>query len=62
MEYPKPLMSITELNKLGYPRDFLERIVHHKNSSLFTRRTSPQGKYLIDTYEFEKAMRTGKVK
>jgi len=55
MQYPKPIMSITELTKLGFSRDYLDRAVHSKHADYFARRTSKRGKFLIDTEKFEKA-------
>lgn len=57
MEYPKPLMSITELRKMGYGKDYLMRVVHSKHSSRVAVRTT--GKWLIKTDEFEKLQNRG---
>lgn len=54
MDYPKPLMSITELNKMGYPRDYLERYVRSRFAEKSVIRTSKRGKYLIDVTRLEK--------
>lgn len=54
MEYPKPLMTISELAEMGYARRTLERWVHIKG---FPSRKTGQGKkapWRIDTKEFEK--------
>lgn len=61
MKYPKPLMSITELMKCGYSRDYLDRAVHSQYAHLFARRTSKRGKFMIDTEEFEKAIQQRKI-
>ena len=53
MHYPKPIMKITQLNELGFSRDFLNRAVHHKGQG-FAHKTSEKGDWLIDTDEFEK--------
>lgn len=52
MNYPKPIMSITELTKLGFSRDYLKRCIHIKGFP--GTRTSPNGKWIVDTEEFEK--------
>lgn len=54
MDYPKPLMSITELNKMGYPRDYLGRYVRSRFAEKSVIRTSKRGKYLIDVTRLEK--------
>ncbi len=54
MNYPKALMSITELNKLGFPREYLERYVRSRYADKAVIRTSKRGKYLIDTAKLEK--------
>ncbi|SHI44578.1 hypothetical protein [Parasporobacterium paucivorans] len=59
MNYPKPLMSISELTELGFSRDYLKRIVHHKQAVKFANRTSRGGKFIIDTEEFEKLRKRG---
>lgn len=56
MQYPKPIMSITELTKLGFSRDYLDRAVHSKHANYFAQRTSRRGKFLIDTEKFQKAI------
>ena len=35
MQYPKQIMSISELNKLGFSKDFLYRAVHSKVAPRF---------------------------
>lgn len=40
MTYPKPLMSVTEMQKLGFSRDFLYRIARRKLAYKYIRRTS----------------------
>lgn len=54
MEYPKALMTISELVEMGYARRTLERNVHKPG---FPARKAGQGKkapWRIDTKEFEK--------
>lgn len=64
MKYEKKLMSITELVELGYPRAFLKRIVNADNSAKFTIRTSGSktAKFLIDTEEFDKMLKSGEIR
>lgn len=53
MEYPRPLMSITELNKeMCIPIRDLKAAVHVRGQT-FARKTVGGGKWLIDTAEFE---------
>ena len=53
MEYPKPLMSTSELCKMGFPKAFLLEIARMKNSPAF--KTSGGGKLIFDTEKLEKA-------
>lgn len=65
MKYPKPLMSITELEKeMGFSRDYLERIVHHPLAKMFAQKMNDakNSKYKIDTEEFEKLRKKGQLK
>lgn len=62
MQYPKPLMSISEMVELGYSKDYLKRIVHHRLAYRFADRTSARGKFRIDTEEFEKLRKKGALK
>ena len=64
MTYPKPLMSITEMTKLGYSRDYLNRIAHHKLAYKYVRRTSNKKKAKIkfDVEVLEKLIKSGEVK
>lgn len=59
MEYPKPIMSIKEMNALGYPMDYLRRAVHSKHAPKFAVQTARGGKWLIKTAEFEKLQNRG---
>ena len=43
MEYPKPIMSITDLEELGFSRIELKNAVHTKGQD-FTVKTAGQGK------------------
>ena len=53
MKYQKPIMKISQLQVLGFSRDFLNRAVHSKGQR-FAKKTSEKGDWLIDTEEFEK--------
>lgn len=61
MQYPKPIMSITELNKeMGFSKDFLYRAVHHRLAHKFAVKNGKNNsKYQIDTEEFEKIRKRG---
>lgn len=52
MDFPKQLMSITEMRKLGYSRDMLRNMVRAQGCPVVT--TKNGGKYLFDTTKFEK--------
>lgn len=49
----KDVYSITELEKLGYPRKLLNRAVNGCYSPFFARRTSPKGKWMINYKKFK---------
>lgn len=59
MEYPKQIMSISEMKKMGHSVDFLRRAVHSRHAGQFAFQTSRRGKWLIDTQEFEKLRKKG---
>lgn len=59
MQYPKPIMSVSELVKLGFTRDELNRAVHRKNQN-FATKTLGGGKWRIDTEKFEQ-FRTNRI-
>ena len=59
MEYPKPLMSISELKEMGYSEFYLRRVVHSKYGSRVSVLTKKNGKYLIKTAEFDKLQNRG---
>lgn len=61
MQYPKPVMSITELHKeMGFSKDFLYRAVHSRLASKFAvKQGKNNAKYQIDTVEFEKIRNRG---
>ena len=56
MEYAKPVMKLTELQKMGFTKDYLMSVYHDKRQNFawkmnMTARSSP---ILFDTAEFEK--------
>lgn len=53
MNYPKPIMSITELTKLGYSRALLNQWVHIKGFPCFKSDTK-RGKYFIRVTDMDK--------
>ena len=55
MNYPKPIMSISELATLGFSARELNEYAHIANQN-FTMRNNAgkKGKILFDTEEFEK--------
>ncbi len=52
MQYPKPLMSIPELSKMGYPERELRNLVHV--TGFPARRLKKGGKWLIDTAKLDR--------
>ncbi len=55
MEYPKPIMSTSELMKLGFSKLYLNEMAHRKNQNYCTRTSSkPNAKLLFDTARLEK--------
>ncbi len=61
MTYPKPIMSVTEMSKLGFSKDFLYQAIHSRYGTSFARRTgnSKNAKYYIDTEKFNKLYECG---
>jgi hypothetical protein len=57
MTYPKPLMSITELVKMGFPRDMLYKAAHAQGCERYIIRTPGGGKILFDVEKWEKMRR-----
>lgn len=56
MTYPKPIMRMTELEKMGFPREYLLRAYRTKNQN-FARKingTKPNSPIIFDTEEFDK--------
>ena len=54
MNYPKPIMSISELVELGYSREMLYRAAHALGSKRYILRTPGNGKILFDTEKFDR--------
>ena len=52
VQYPKPIMSITELTELGFCRDYLKAACHAEGQN-FATKTVGGGKFQIDTKKFE---------
>ena len=50
-KFPKPFMSITELTKLGLPRELLKNISRVSDAPII--KTMGGGKILYKTYELE---------
>lgn len=57
MRYPKPIMSITELSEMGFNARLLHNYCHVAGQQ-FAFKTSPRGKWLIDTERFDAFWRT----
>lgn len=55
----KTVVSITELTKMGYPRESIKRAVNGMYGNLFARRTSPKGKWFINLAKFEEYWNKG---
>ena len=53
MQYPKPIMSLTELVELGFSRRELNKNVHAKGQT-FALKTEGGGKWVFVTAEYEK--------
>lgn len=61
MEYPKKIMSISELIELGYTRNMLRDFVHIPGQR-FAFKTQGGGKWMFDVEAFEKFLkRNGRV-
>ena len=52
MNYPKPIMSIAEMTKLGFSKDYMIRATHRPSQN-YAFKTGGGGKILIDTEKFE---------
>lgn len=53
MNFPKKIMTITEIAQLGFSRRYLQDCVHIQGNTFALRRGS-KGKFMIDTDEFNK--------
>ncbi len=54
MEYPKPIMSLSELKELGFPADLLYQAANAKNSGSFkTGVMGKTSKWYFKTDEFD---------
>ena len=64
MTYSKKLMSIKELSEIGYQKEFLKRIAHHRLAHKYVRRTSTaiNAKILFDVEILDKLIRSGEVR
>ncbi len=55
MKYPKPIMSLSELEKLGFRRDYLYQMAHRRNQKYATRTSDKKrAKIMFDTDRFER--------
>ncbi|MBE5968779.1 MAG: hypothetical protein E7242_00945 [Lachnospiraceae bacterium] len=61
MTYPKPVMSVSEMAKLGFSKDFLYQAINSRWGSTFSRKTSSakNAKIYIDTEKFNKLYERG---
>lgn len=65
MNYPAPVMSITELEKqMHFSREYLKRMTHHRLADRFCQKIGKgrNSKFLFDTEEFEKLRKKGLLK
>lgn len=56
MKYPKPIMKKTELERMGFPKEYLMR-AYRTRGQTFARKMNPvkeNSTILFDTEEFEK--------
>lgn len=65
MQYPKPVMSKSELHtQMGFSLDYLTRIVHHPLAHKFCwkkNKNVKNSKYFFDTEQFEKLREKGAI-
>jgi len=55
MEYPKPIMSLTELSLMGFSRTYLNQMAHMEGQRCCTRMSEKnKSKIIFDTARFEK--------
>lgn len=53
MNFPKKIMTITEISQLGFSRRYLQDCAHIQGNK-FALRRGTRGKFMIDTDEFNK--------
>jgi hypothetical protein len=55
MQYPKPIMSVTELTELGFTRNYLYQMSRRKGQKYCTKvSNNGKSKLIFDTDKFEK--------
>ena len=57
MTYPKPVMSITDMTKLGFSKTDLYKMAKHPLADKYIIRTGAGGKIYYDTEKFEQYRR-----
>ena len=55
LQYPKPIMSVTELVNMGFSREYIYKMAHRKGQKYCVRLEGFKTKLFFDTVEFEKA-------
>lgn len=54
MEYPKPVMRLTELEKMGFPKSFLMSVYRQRNQKIAWKLSSANNSpILFDTAQLE---------
>lgn len=55
IDYPKPIMSLTELTLMGFSRTYLNQMAHMEGQRCCTRLSrKDKSKIMFDTTKFEK--------
>ena len=56
MKYPKQVMTISELKKMGFPEEWLRNICRdrHQNIAWQMDKSKPNSPFVFDTEELEK--------
>lgn len=55
MKYPKPVMSLSELESMGFKREYLYQMAHRRGQNYCTRTSNKRkAKIMFDTEIFEK--------
>ncbi len=54
VDFPKPVMSVSELKKYGYSAKTIYRIVRSTDGRQFAWQATPGGKWLVDTARFSR--------